>query len=48
MKKYILRFGLLGVVTLLSFGCNDEFLQRNPQDQISNEAFWNNETDMIV
>ncbi|MEQ8552914.1 MAG: RagB/SusD family nutrient uptake outer membrane protein [Cyclobacteriaceae bacterium] len=48
MKKYILRFSLLGVVTLLLFGCNDEFLQRDPQDQIANEAFWNNETDMIV
>ncbi len=48
MKRYILKFGLLGVVTMLSFGCNDEFLQRDPLDQILNETFWNAEADMIV
>ncbi|MBV6642538.1 MAG: RagB/SusD family nutrient uptake outer membrane protein [Cyclobacteriaceae bacterium] len=48
MKQYILKFSLLGLVTILSFGCNDEFLQRDPLDAISNDSFWNSENDMIV
>ncbi len=36
------------VATLLSFGCNDEFLDRQPLDEISNASFWNTENDLKV
>lgn len=48
MKNYIIKFSLLSIVTLLSFGCNNEFLERTPLDSSSNDAFWNSEADMIV
>lgn len=28
--------------------CNDEFLERIPLDQITNETFWNTENDLAV
>ncbi len=34
--------------TLVSFSCNDEFLERYPLDQISNDSFWNTENDLLV
>lgn len=36
------------VATLLSFSCNDEFLDRQPLDEISNDAFWKTENDLRV
>ena len=36
------------VATLLSFSCNDDFLDRQPLDEISNESFWNTENDLLV
>jgi hypothetical protein len=36
------------VATLLSFSCNDEFLDRQPLDEISNDSFWNTENDLSV
>lgn len=36
------------IATLLSFSCNDEFLDRQPLDEISNESFWNTENDLMV
>src|SRR5690606_7843785 len=32
-------------VTSLFFACSDDFLEKNPLDQISSETFWKNETD---
>lgn len=37
---------ILGLTALT--GCNDEFLERYPLDEISNETFWNTENDLLV
>ncbi|MBS2213948.1 RagB/SusD family nutrient uptake outer membrane protein [Carboxylicivirga mesophila] len=44
MKKY----SLILVVLLYLTACNDGFLDKNPLDKLSNETFWNNETDAIA
>ena len=31
---------------LISFSCNEDFLDKNPLDQISSESFWKSETDV--
>lgn len=36
------------IATFLSFSCNDEFLERYPLDEISNDSFWNTENDLEV
>lgn len=46
MKKYISKITLAFVV--LMFGCNDEFLERQPLDQVTNDVFWNTENDLRV
>ena len=46
MKKYISKISL--VLAVIMFGCNDDFLERQPLDEISNEAFWNTENDLRV
>ncbi len=46
MRKYIIKISLAFAV--LMFGCNDEFLERQPLDEITNEAFWNTENDLKV
>jgi hypothetical protein len=38
----------LTLAVLLLAGCNDEFLERLPLDEISNETFWNTENDLRV
>ncbi|MCG8306478.1 MAG: RagB/SusD family nutrient uptake outer membrane protein [Cytophagales bacterium] len=48
MKHDIIKICLVVVATLLSFGCNDSFLDRQPLDEISNESFWNTENDLAV
>ena len=48
MKKHIIRVCIIIVATFLSFSCNDDFLDRQPLDQISNDAFWNTENDLMV
>ncbi len=48
MKKNIFKFSFALVVTFLVSGCNDEFLERYPLDQITNETFWNTENDLAV
>ncbi len=48
MKKYILKICMVVVATVLSFSCNDAFLDRQPLDEISNDSFWNTENDMAV
>ena len=40
--KYIFAISFI----LFSMGCNDDFLQRYPLDQISNETFWTTESDL--
>lgn len=46
MKKYISKISL--ALAVIMFGCNDEFLERQPLDEIPNEAFWNTENDLRV
>ncbi len=48
MKKNILKFSFALATTFLVSGCNDEFLERYPLDQITNETFWNTENDLAV
>src|SRR5690606_27062593 len=35
-------------IAILFVSCNDEFLERYPLDEISNETFWNTENDLKV
>ncbi len=49
----IVRFGRLSRILLVpailaTAGCNDDFLQRTPLDQISSETFWKTEADMSL
>ena len=49
MKNYILKFSLTLIATVFMFSsCNDDFLNRNPLDEISAETFWNTENDLRV
>jgi hypothetical protein len=48
MKKYIFKTILFVFATAILVGCNDEFLEKSPLDAISNESFWNTETDLRV
>jgi hypothetical protein len=48
MKKLNIKIGLLLSGVLLSVGCNDEFLDRQPLDKITNDSFWNTENDLRV
>jgi hypothetical protein len=48
MKKYSLKLSLVAFATLLFISCNNEFLDRSPLDEISNETFWNTENDLMV
>ena len=43
-KNIIRSFAVL----FLIIGCNDEFLERTPLDEISNSSFWNTENDLMV
>ena len=46
MKKLI---GLLFVVLVISFwGCNDDFLERYPQDALNEKTFWKTENDLKI
>ncbi len=48
MKKYLYKFSFtLLLLTFLS-SCNDEFLEKLPLDEISNDTFWNTENDLLV
>ncbi len=48
MKKNLFKFSFALLVTFLVSGCNDDFLERYPLDQITNETFWNTENDLAV
>lgn len=47
MKKHILS-GFVLASALLFGGCNDDFLERYPLDQVTNQTFWNTENDLRV
>ncbi|WP_299580485.1 RagB/SusD family nutrient uptake outer membrane protein [uncultured Sunxiuqinia sp.] len=42
------RYSLLLIALLFLFSCEQDFMDKNPLDQISNESFWNNEKDAIA
>lgn len=44
IKKYI----FIVFATTIMVGCNDDFLERYPLDEISAETFWNTENDLKV
>jgi len=46
MNRYI--FSTLVSLAVLFTSCNNDFLERQPLDEISNEAFWNTENDLRV
>lgn len=48
MKKHIKKLTLLCSATLLLGACNDEFMERQPLDEVSNEIFWNTENDLLT
>lgn len=48
MKKYIKNISFVFFVAAFLFGCQEDFLERYPLDQISSETFWNTENDLMV
>jgi len=48
MKNYIIKSVFVVIATMFFLSCNDDFLNRQPLDRISNEAFWNTENDLRV
>ncbi len=44
--KYYLRYSLLYLFVLGA--CNDDFLEKFPLDEVSNETFWNTENDLLT
>lgn len=48
MERNKFNIGIFIVATLLFLGCNNEFLERYPLDEISDETFWNTENDLEV
>jgi hypothetical protein len=46
MKKNTINIYLIVFVTYFFVGCNDDFLERYPLDEISSETFWNTEEDL--
>lgn len=48
MKKYMIKISVIFFAILIFYSCNDEFLERYPLDEVSNETFWNTEHDLSV
>ncbi len=48
MKKHIYKFRVLLVSVFMLGACNDDFLERFPLDQVSNETFWNTANDLAT
>ncbi|WP_236974042.1 RagB/SusD family nutrient uptake outer membrane protein [Membranihabitans maritimus] len=48
MKNIIIKHSLALLVVLGLASCNDDFLERYPLDEVSNETFWNTENDLRV
>jgi len=48
MKNTLYNFRLLFVGMFMLGACNDDFLERFPLDEVSNETFWNTENDLAT
>jgi hypothetical protein len=49
MKNILnIKYRFLLVLAVLLGSCNDDFLDRQPLDRISNESYWNTENDLLV
>ena len=48
MKIYKFIWAAVCLTPLLLLSCNDDFLERYPLDEVSNETFWNTENDLMV
>src|SRR5690606_16266465 len=48
MKNKISQYSLRAFTVIMMMACNDDFLERYPTDQVSNETFWNTENDLKV
>lgn len=47
MKNQLVKYAWAAAALLL-LACNDEFLDRQPLDEVSSETFWNTENDLLV
>lgn len=43
-----IKYILICFTLIIFSGCNDEFLERYPLDKITNETYWNTESDLAV
>jgi starch-binding outer membrane protein, SusD/RagB family len=48
MKKLVINFRLAFVGMFILGACNDDFLERLPLDEVSNETFWNTANDLAT
>ncbi|SNR76932.1 SusD family protein [Lutibacter agarilyticus] len=48
MNKNIKRIGILFFASFILWSCNDDYLERYPLDELSNETFWKTENDLKV
>ena len=48
MKNNIIKMFLVVMAVFITTSCNDDFLDRQPLDEISNESYWNTENDLLV
>jgi hypothetical protein len=48
MKNYLYKFRFLLIAVFMLGACNDDFLERYPLDQVSNETFWNTANDLAT
>ncbi|MEM6845270.1 MAG: RagB/SusD family nutrient uptake outer membrane protein [Bacteroidota bacterium] len=46
--KYSIKLSIALVAVWFIQACNDDFLERQPLDEINNEVFWNTENDLLV
>ncbi|MGB3851836.1 MAG: RagB/SusD family nutrient uptake outer membrane protein [Tunicatimonas sp.] len=46
--KYSIKISIMFVAACLVQACNDDFLERQPLDEINNDIFWNTENDLMV
>jgi len=46
MKNIVIKYNILLVLILLAPGCKDDYLERYPLDEISNETYWKTERDL--
>ena len=46
--KYYIKLSIALVAAWFVQACNDDFLERQPLDEINNDIFWNTENDLMV